>query len=124
MARLLAYPVSVPAQIGDDADSACRWGYQLSSELTIGMTWQVSDTELSVRALRRTGGHLPRGLGRHGLAQDVLAVRVHEVVDEHQQRDQQQVAIREHEREPAAPADRRSRGVRVLRRVGGGRRVR
>ena len=39
IARLLAYPVSVRAQIGEEAESACRWGYHLSRLETIGITW-------------------------------------------------------------------------------------
>ena len=38
IARLLAYPVSCPDHIGDDADSASRWGYWFSSDDTIGKT--------------------------------------------------------------------------------------
>lgn len=38
IARLLAYPVSVLAQIGEDAEGARRWGNWLRSEEMIGKT--------------------------------------------------------------------------------------
>ncbi|SLH59510.1 Uncharacterised protein [Mycobacteroides abscessus subsp. abscessus] len=42
--RLLAYPVSDPAHIGEEADSASRCGKVVSNEFRIGKTFSRCET--------------------------------------------------------------------------------
>ena len=64
---------------------------------------ELSDEGLLVESARTPGGdRVGRRVG-HGAAEDVLPRRVHPVEHEHQERDQEEVAAPEHEKERAGP---------------------